>query len=370
MINGCKYYYKNKNCKLFYIVKQRLVAFFILFASHASAQQFICFASVKNYGVDRDENSGLGTKGSVYHWTVRDERFVGKIVQNFADRTNEIIVDWGDTPAGTYSLEVNEENGGCSGLNQILLITIQPFPFVALTNQYICVDSETNQLFSTALIDTKLSNLLYSFVWQHDEQLLSNTNSNITVTQTGSYKVEITDLLAGCKISNTTIIRESSPCRAIVHVEGVFTDLQKIVVKIVKGIGDYEYSIDGIVFQDSPVFLVSKPGNYSIIVRDKNGCSSVYLTANVIICPTFFTPNGDGYNDIWKIENLLPSMNSKINIFDRYGKLLKSIRGIEEGWDGNYNGTPMFADDYWFVIEYTNFDGTWAVYKSHFTLKR
>ena len=58
--------------------------------------------------------------------------------------------------------------------------------------------------------------------------------------------------------------------------------------------------------------------------------------------------------------------NSKIFIFDRYGKLLKQIDPKSEGWDGNFNGQPMPSNDYWFSV--TLQDG--RVFKSHFTLKR
>lgn len=344
--------------------------FFIFFTSHCSAQQSICFGSVKSYGVDRDENLGLGTLGSVYNWAVRDSRFVGKIIKPYTQKTNEITIDWGATPAGDYVLEVHEENNGCVGLSQILPITIQPLFLVNLTNQYACLDPATNELLSPALIDTKLSGLAYSFKWQLDGTVLSSTDSSIQVSKTGSYKVEVTDLLTGCTASDIARVAESSPSLAVVNVENIFSDTQSIVIKVTRGIGRYEYSIDGLAFQDSPVFSVSRSGVYPVVVRDKNGCNDLYLTATVIMCPAFFTPNGDSYNDTWKVDYLPPSMNSRISIFDRYGKLLKSLKGSDESWDGNYNGSPMFADDYWFTIEYIDANGAPAVFRSHFALKR
>jgi gliding motility-associated-like protein len=83
------------------------------------------------------------------------------------------------------------------------------------------------------------------------------------------------------------------------------------------------------------------------------------------------TPNGDGFNDTWKIESIAsfdPSAN--IYIFDRYGKLLKQLSPINDaGWDGTYNGTPLPSSDYWFLIEYTE-DDTRKEFRGHFTLKR
>ncbi|PZD76937.1 T9SS type B sorting domain-containing protein, partial [Mesonia sp. K7] len=73
--------------------------------------------------------------------------------------------------------------------------------------------------------------------------------------------------------------------------------------------------------------------------------------------PAFFTPNNDGYNDTWNIYGLAESdPSAKIYIFDRYGKLLKQISPMGEGWDGSYNGTQMPSGDYWFKVEYQELD--------------
>jgi gliding motility-associated-like protein len=41
--------------------------------------------------------------------------------------------------------------------------------------------------------------------------------------------------------------------------------------------------------------------------------------------------------------------DSKLYVFDRYGKLLKQLYPNGPGWDGTYNGQPMPADDYGFI---------------------
>ena len=53
-------------------------------------------------------------------------------------------------------------------------------------------------------------------------------------------------------------------------------------------------------------------------------------------------------------------------IFDRYGKLLKQLDPLSEGWDGTYIGKPMPATDYWFR-DYLE-DG--REFKGHFSLVR
>ncbi|WP_264523391.1 T9SS type B sorting domain-containing protein [Flavobacterium sp. N502536] len=82
------------------------------------------------------------------------------------------------------------------------------------------------------------------------------------------------------------------------------------------------------------------------------------------IVPKFFTPNADGFNDVWEITGV-KNQNYKIYIYDRYGKLLKTLEK-EESWDGNYNGVSMPSSDYWFQLVFEN----GLTKKGHFALKK
>ncbi|WP_310559637.1 BspA family leucine-rich repeat surface protein [Flavobacterium sp.] len=92
---------------------------------------------------------------------------------------------------------------------------------------------------------------------------------------------------------------------------------------------------------------------------------TVTTAVNEDLPPTFFTPNNDGINDFWQVPNPLNTILT-ISIFNRYAKLLKQLEGNSGGWDGNYLGSPMLTDDYWYLIAYK--DGSTT--KGHFTLKR
>ncbi|MGK4569084.1 T9SS type B sorting domain-containing protein [Flavobacterium sp. 3HN19-14] len=82
--------------------------------------------------------------------------------------------------------------------------------------------------------------------------------------------------------------------------------------------------------------------------------------------PMFFTPNGDGVNDNWKIKfsNLEPGLD--VAIFDRYGKFIKQLYANGQGWDGTYNGHDEPSTDYWFVVKRPS----GKEYRGHFALKR
>lgn len=150
-----------------------------------------------------------------------------------------------------------------------------------------------------------------------------------------------------------------------------FAENQIITVMPKVNGGDYVYQLDDGPFQSSPVFEYVSSGLHSITMADQTGCStSVTMTGILVVnYPKYFTPNNDGYNDNWNVFELSDQSTSVIHIFDRYGKLLKEIRPNGNGWNGTFNGRPLPADDYWFVIHYTE-DTIYKEFKSHFSLKR
>jgi gliding motility-associated-like protein len=129
------------------------------------------------------------------------------------------------------------------------------------------------------------------------------------------------------------------------------------------------YQIDGGELQRSNVFSNISSGTHTITVLDELGCTNISEEVLIIDYPKFFTPNGDGSNDTWNIVGLNDQSNSKILIYDRYGKLLKQITTRGEGCDGTFNGYELPATDYWFTIDYLE-NNINKVFKAHFSLKR
>jgi gliding motility-associated-like protein len=91
---------------------------------------------------------------------------------------------------------------------------------------------------------------------------------------------------------------------------------------------------------------------------------STLITDSEISIPKFFTPNNDGFNDVWNIKDPKNEVKS-IFIFDRYGKLMKQI-AINDSWNGMYNSQLLPSMDYWYTIELKDN----STLRGHFTLKR
>lgn len=68
------------------------------------------------------------------------------------------------------------------------------------------------------------------------------------------------------------------------------------------------------------------------------------------LVPPFFTPNNDGFNDLWTIHSLPGRTVRNVFIFNRYGQLIRQL-GDKQVWDGNHNGRQLSSGSYWYRIE-------------------
>ncbi|MCH2195561.1 T9SS type B sorting domain-containing protein [Kordia sp.] len=199
------------------------------------------------------------------------------------------------------------------------------------------------------------------------------TSETIIVDTAGTYTVEIGNSFTifgeqqNCSNTRTFTVIESGPATAIDVTITDWTNTQNTIAVAVQGLGNYEYSLDGITYTNSNLFEFLLAGEYTMYVRDKNNCGIVTEPVFLLNYPRFFTPNNDGFNDNWQIVASSSDPTLRIYIFDRYGKRLTTLNPASKGWDGNYNGQRMPSGDYWFRVERPMI-GT--IYKGHFTLKR
>jgi gliding motility-associated-like protein len=95
---------------------------------------------------------------------------------------------------------------------------------------------------------------------------------------------------------------------------------------------------------------------YQVVVTDSNGCiGSDEITIQLIpeiSYPSGFSPNKDGINDKWTIDQIDQYPNCVVEIYNRWGVLLfQSPAGYPEEWDGRKNSKELPIGTYYYIIE-------------------
>jgi gliding motility-associated-like protein len=78
------------------------------------------------------------------------------------------------------------------------------------------------------------------------------------------------------------------------------------------------------------------------------------LNLTIIEFPNVITPNSDGTNDVFKIQNL--PENTKVLILNRWGNIVFSSDNYQNNWDGKDNSGRALVDGVYFY-KYTAQDG-------------
>lgn len=127
----------------------------------------------------------------------------------------------------------------------------------------------------------------------------------------------------------------------------------------------------------NPIFNLSDIGEYSytVEVTDSNGCKAsdlIIITveekpAGDLIIYNTFTPNNDGINDTWVIDNIDQYPNNIIKVYNRNGHIVFETTNYNNYWDGKYYGNNLPAATYYYVIDLG--DGS-DIYKGDLTIIR
>lgn len=272
------------------------------------------------------------------------------------DGTNALPIPYENSsnPQAIYARASNSFNAACFSISSFEIAVLQ-HPLLDMEDVYSICKGFGLEINATPGFS--------SYEWS-----TGVTGQNIVINEPGNYSITVSKNYDGiiCSTIKNFLVYNSEKAHIVsVETEDWTANVNTITV-IASGNGEYEYSLNGLDFQDSNQFSGLPPGDYLVHVRDKNGCGTVQEEIFLLSYPKYFTPNGDSYNDYWQINFSHVEPGMRISVFDRYGKLITNFNGEGPGWDGNYNGKPLPSSDYWFLVER---DGG-KEYKGHFSLKR
>lgn len=265
----------------------------------------------------------------------------------------------------------NPNNPNCTA-STILNFIVHPIPSIDInsngnSNELVCSNLSTFFITLNAGITNNIPTTNYSYIWKKDGIDLGINTPTLNVNSVGIYTVEVINSY-GCSRTRSITVTASN----IATIDSIdvidLTDVNTITVNI-SGPGDYEFSLDDSnnFWQNSNVFNNVPAGIHEVFINDKNGCGIVSKIVAVVGIPKYFTPNNDSSNDLWGIKAMAKYPEAYVQIFDRYGKLIKFLNKSNPYWDGTFNGSALPANDYWYVIKLE--EGKPEI-RGHFSLKR
>ncbi|MGB3591960.1 MAG: T9SS type B sorting domain-containing protein [Nonlabens sp.] len=268
-------------------------------------------------------------------------------------------------------IRVDDDNTDCVSFTS-LNILFNELPQPQLFNQFLlCIAPDGTLLNGPTNLDTGLDESDFSFQWfLNGDELMGEMSSTYDATVPGDYQVNVVDIITGCETTASTNVRQSGiPSEYDVTILTQPYDKIHNVLATASGTDRYIFRLDDGPYVNNGFFGDVEPGVHTVTIAEASGCGEIVEDIFVFGYPDFFTPNFDGFNDKWNIVNdeLLP--NTRLFIFNRFGKLVKQINPGDEGWDGTFNGENLPSSDYWFKIEYER-NGITAEATGHFALKR
>jgi gliding motility-associated-like protein len=107
----------------------------------------------------------------------------------------------------------------------------------------------------------------------------------------------------------------------------------------------------------NPLASPTQTTEYILTVTDDNGCTdSDTITITVIpseaklIISNLVTPNGDGYNDFWEMQNLHKFNQVKATVMNGKGQVIFQADHYTNNWDARYNGNVLADGTYYYIV--------------------
>jgi gliding motility-associated-like protein len=250
------------------------------------------------------------------------------------------------TDGGLYYAQARDVRTGCTNTSRTAIeFTVSMLPAVSGENILKCPTEEV-------LLDPMFDGMA-TYEWSSGER-----SPTITVIDAGVYTCEVTNS-DGCSSTATFDISIIDAPQILELIENGDQ------LEVVTNPGNFLYRANGGNFTRNNQIDISGLLQINVEVTDLQQCTTVSMVYNRLGIPDFFTPNFDSFNDTWTVGNLQSFPGASVAIFDRYGKLIKTLTESGDAWDGTFNNQLLPSSDYWYLIEYEN-----QKIRGHFSLKR
>ena len=235
------------------------------------------------------------------------------------------------------------ENGFCPALVKIN-IRLKDAPKFNLENYSFCPGVGIKIQPNLASLNPK------EYTWKNPAgEIISKENSIDNVKIAGTYSLTIRNA-DGCIFTDYFDVK-AYEVPIITQLVGLSANSYQVIAS---GSRKILYSINGTDWQSSNVFENLLPGRVTFYVRfEDSECLGDRKDGLAVMVSNVITPNDDGKNDKWTLENLdlYESQPSNIKIYDRNGVMVfEQTSNTGFIWNGKFNGRSLPTANYWYVM--------------------
>lgn len=123
--------------------------------------------------------------------------------------------------------------------------------------------------------------------------------------------------------------------------------------------GNEFFAIDGNQLVTNTTFNWDDGDTYSVRIKSSDGEFSIEKSFQITILKLIegvkfanaITPNGDGQNDTWEIEDIDAFPDALVFVYDKAGQVVHKSSGGYTPWDGTFKGVALPMGTYYYVID-------------------
>jgi len=261
-----------------------------------------------------------------------------------------------DIPAGTYVVMVTDTLGNTAQETFTINQPLEPLNILEYITDVSCHGEQNGMIEIEVFGGTQP----YTFLWSNGE-----TTQNASNLAAGTYSLIIEDV-NGCILEEVFDVNEPD-LLFISNIEITGTvcindETGVITFDTNGGVPPYTYLWSN--GSAEPHLINVASGDYSVEITDSNGCTlnyDFYIPFETDECEITasqgFSPNGDGFNDLWVIDGITAYPQNKVQVFNRWGTLVYEASPYENNWDAVPNRGRIFdssgklpAGTYYYLI--------------------
>jgi gliding motility-associated-like protein len=230
-------------------------------------------------------------------------------------------------------------------------ITINPAPPVVITS----TSHPDFKVCKGEKIELKISGAFNSYKWSTGEEGVTS----IEVEEGGLYSIEVTT--NECTLNDDQVVTVMEPTINISATPPLINEGQNSQLSA-DGLQNYSWSPAETLSDpaiNNPIATPLVTTSYTVTGLDENGCTGSAIivlevkgepVVNKLKPFNFFSPNGDGPNEVWTVDKIQDYPQCNIAIYDQKGIKVFEAKPYNNDWDGTFHGKKLPEGVYYYII--------------------